>query len=113
MKYATLVLLAAAGFGLGACSNQYWQRTDTINFSAGDAVATNIAVQVPDPWPKRSTDTRIPMDPVKATNAIERYRTPHETITNTDVDGSRTSTSGNTPGLIGTPNTNINMNQGK
>jgi hypothetical protein len=53
------------------------------------------------------------MDPVKAANAIERYRTPHETITNTDIDGSRTTTSGNTPGLIGTPNTNINMSQGK
>lgn len=71
-------LLAVAALSLGACSNQYFERKDTINFSLGEAVATNSAVQIPDPWPRRSADTNIPMDPVKAQNAIDRYRKPED-----------------------------------
>ena len=59
---------------LSACSNQYWTRSDSIYLSHGDAVRSNIAVQVPDPWPKKSENTNIPMDPVKSQHAIECYR---------------------------------------
>lgn len=59
---------------LPACGNQYWYRGDSISLNHGDAVRSNIAVQVPDPWPKNSDNTNIPMDPVKAQYAIECYR---------------------------------------
>lgn len=110
MKHATPILVAAACLGLEACSNQYWQRTDTINFAAGDAVATNSAVHIPDPWPRRSDDTNIPMDPIKAANAIELYRrTAAETITERGPNGTKTTT-GSSPGIIGVKH-QINVNQ--
>lgn len=59
---------------LVGCGNQYWERTDSIYLSHGDAVRSNLAVQIPDPWPKKSENTNIPMDPVKAQHAMECYR---------------------------------------
>ena len=61
-------------FVLGGCNNTYWTRQDAINFNHGDAVRSNIAVMVPDPWPKGSENNNIPMDPVKAANSIKCYR---------------------------------------
>jgi len=74
MKPIRIVLLAICCLAPGACSNQYFERKDSITFSAGDAVATNEAVQIPDPWPPGSQNNNIPMDGVKAALAIERYR---------------------------------------
>jgi hypothetical protein len=59
---------------LTGCANDYWTRSDSIYLSHGDAVRSNAAVQIPDPWPARSADTNIPMDPVKATRAMDCYR---------------------------------------
>jgi type IV pilus biogenesis protein CpaD/CtpE len=73
MKLFPNILLVAAIFALGAC-NAYLERKDTITFSAGDAVASNAAVQIGDPWPRNSQNANIPMDGVKAQSAIERYR---------------------------------------
>ncbi len=68
-----IFVLCAATLALCACGNQYWIRQDAITFSNGDAVASNISAQVPDPWPRGSNNPSIPMDPVKAQKAIERY----------------------------------------
>lgn len=68
-------LLMLISINLAGCGNQYWTRSDSIYLSHGDAVRSNIAVQVPDPWPKKSENTNIPMDPVKAQHAMECYRT--------------------------------------
>jgi type IV pilus biogenesis protein CpaD/CtpE len=73
MKVFPTILLPAAFLTLGAC-NAYLERKDTIAFSAGDAVASNAAVEIADPWPRNSQNTNIPMDGVKAQRAIERYR---------------------------------------
>jgi len=59
---------------ISGCNDQYWRRSDSIYLNHGDAVRSNIAVQVQDPWPKGSDNTNIPMDPVKAQAAIECYR---------------------------------------
>ncbi|WP_442753903.1 hypothetical protein ACNHKD_12975 [Methylocystis sp. JAN1] len=74
MNPMKLILAAMAGVSAGACSNEYYFRSDSIRFEAGDAVATNLAVQIPNPRPPRSQDTNIPMDAVKAQKAIEKYR---------------------------------------
>ncbi len=74
MKMIGTKLLVVAVFGLAACSNTYYERKDTVTFGHGDAVQSNIAIQTPDPWPKRSQDTKIPMDPIKAAQAMYRYR---------------------------------------
>jgi hypothetical protein len=65
--------LLALGLTLAGC-NQYWERKETVAFSAGDAVATNAALQVPDPWPRNVGNTNIPMDGDKARLAYDRYR---------------------------------------
>ncbi|WP_424362200.1 hypothetical protein [Methylocystis parvus] len=74
MSPIKMILIASVGIGAGACSNEYYVRGDRIRFEAGDAVATNMAVQIPHPNPPRSNDTNIPMDGVKAQKAIEKYR---------------------------------------
>jgi type IV pilus biogenesis protein CpaD/CtpE len=71
--------MAALGLalGLGACSEyaEYMDRKDTIAFSAGNAVQTNIVTQVPDPWPSYARNRNIATDGERMQNAVERYRT--------------------------------------
>lgn len=73
MKTAKFLLILA-GIGLNACSNMYYERKDAITLSNGDSVEANKVVQIADPWPKGSQNTNIPMDPVKAAQAMYRYR---------------------------------------
>lgn len=74
LKYSQLISIIIFAMTIVGCSNQYWTRSDSIYLSHGDAVRSNVAVQVPDPWPKKSENTNIPMDPVKSQHAIECYR---------------------------------------
>ena len=71
LRFSLTLLIAAS---ISGCGNQYWYRGDSISLNHGDAVRSNIAVQVPDPWPKKSENTNIPMDPVKAQYAVDCYR---------------------------------------
>ncbi len=50
---------AAVALALSGCSNQYFERKDTVTFSAGDAVAWNNAQMIPDPAPRSAYDTNI------------------------------------------------------
>jgi hypothetical protein len=52
-------LLAAAALSLSGCSNQYFERKDSVTLSAGDAVAWNKAQMIIDPTPRRAYDTNI------------------------------------------------------
>jgi hypothetical protein len=72
-----LILFPMACLILSACSqysNRYAERVDTVTLSAGDAVASNAAVQIPTPWPRYSNDTRIAMDGERIARAVARYR---------------------------------------
>lgn len=73
MKKPKIFLILAA-IGVSACSNNYYERKDGLTFSNGDSVEGNKALQIADPWPKGSQNTNIPMDPVKAAQAIYKYR---------------------------------------
>jgi hypothetical protein len=66
------VLLATM---LAGCSDLYYDRRDTVSFSANDAVATAVATQTIDPWPRASADRRIAANGVVVQSAVERYRT--------------------------------------
>jgi hypothetical protein len=66
------VLLAAM---LAGCSDIYYDRRDTISFAANDAVATAMASQTIDPWPRGSKDRTVAANGVVVQSAIERYRT--------------------------------------
>jgi hypothetical protein len=71
MKIISLAVCAFA-LALSGCSNQYFERKDTVTFSAGDAVAWNSAQQIPDPTPPFSNNTRIIADGDRAARAVRR-----------------------------------------
>ena len=73
MNALRIISLPIVCLTLSAC-NQYLERKDTLTFSAGDAVASNSAVQIPDPWPRYSRDTNIAFDGEKIRRAVKRYR---------------------------------------
>src|SRR5437660_869977 len=71
---ATVLALAATTL-LGACTDMYLDRRDTVSFAAGDAVAANKVTHMIDPWPLRAGDRNIAFDGERMAAAAERYRT--------------------------------------
>ena len=70
-----LTTLAGAAVLLGACSDDYLARRDTIVMSGGDAVAINKVTQTVDPWPPYSANQKLAYEGQKMQSAVERYRT--------------------------------------
>jgi hypothetical protein len=74
------VLLAV--FTLGSCNglagndemDRYFQRSDTITLSAGDAKQANAVTHTINPWPSYVGDRRIVSEAAKTNGAIARYR---------------------------------------
>jgi hypothetical protein len=60
---------------LGACSDIYYDRRETVLFGADNAVANNIAVQTIDPWPPGSANRNAPANGAVVAAAITRYKT--------------------------------------
>ena len=59
---------------LTGCSDIYFDRRETIVPSAGDALASNKAVMMVDPWPASSANKNIAFNGEKMQTAVERYR---------------------------------------
>jgi len=57
---------------LGACAD-YVKHSDTITASAGDAIAHNKVVQIDDPWPRASANTRITGNGQHVDRVTKRY----------------------------------------
>ena len=74
------VLLAV--FTLGSCNglagndemDRYFQRSDSITLSAGDAKQANAVTHTINPWPSYVGDRRIVVEAARARGAIARYR---------------------------------------
>jgi hypothetical protein len=74
------VLLAV--FTLGSCNglagndemDRYFQRSDTITLSVGDAKQANAVTHTIHPWPSNVGDRRIVVSAARAQGAIARYR---------------------------------------
>lgn len=66
------VLVPFVGLQLAGCS-QYMDRKDTIAFSAGEAVQTNIITHVPDPWPVHARNKEIAFSGERIARAVRRY----------------------------------------
>lgn len=60
---------------LGACTDMYLDRRDTVSFEAGDAVATNKMAHIIDPWPAAAGHRNLSYDGTRMQAAAERYRT--------------------------------------
>jgi len=72
-----VVLALALGATLGACADPgfYTDRREGVSFQAGNAVASNLAAQTIDPWPRAAFNQQINGDGERTQKAIERYRT--------------------------------------
>ena len=55
--------------------DRYFQRSDKITLSAGDAVQTNAVTHTINPWPRYVGDRRIVSDARRAGAAVSRYST--------------------------------------
>jgi hypothetical protein len=75
MRKGPALLALAATMLLGACTDMYLDRRDTVSFGAGDAVAANKVTHMVDPWPARAGDRNITHDGERMAAAAERYRT--------------------------------------
>jgi len=85
IKILSLVGLAFASVGLGGCRDDYLgvrdelrddvylARRDSITLSAGNAVATNRAIQTIDPWPWYVRDKRIHTNGERMYIAVDCY----------------------------------------
>lgn len=71
LKISALALAVACG----ACSDNLARR-DTIAYSAGNAMAANRAIQIIDPYPRRSFARGQQTDGLKAQQAARRYLSP-------------------------------------
>ena len=69
------ILALAATTLLGACTDMYLDRRDTVSFAAGDAVAANKVTQMVDPWPVYAGNRNLAFDGERMQAAAERYRT--------------------------------------
>jgi hypothetical protein len=95
---ALLLMIVAAG--LSGCA-EYVDRKDTIAFSAGNAVQTNIVTHVVDPWPTSSRNKNFATSGQRMQRAIENYRcgrTPNGTGDNGDGGASSGGSSSPTQG---------------
>jgi len=54
--------------------DQYFERTDTITLSAGNAKEVNATIHTIDTWPRRVGNRRIPANGARMIGAIQRYR---------------------------------------
>jgi len=54
--------------------DRYFQRSDTITLSAGDAKQANAVTHTINPWPSYVGDRRIVAEAAKTRGAIARYR---------------------------------------
>ena len=74
-RVAALVVLCAPAL---ACTQpnylNYADRTDTVTFQAGDAVAYNRVLQSQNPWPRYVNQTHIHTNGEKMDLAIDRYK---------------------------------------
>ena len=103
------VILAV--FTLGSCNglagndelDRYFQRSDTIVLSAGDAVQANAATQIIHPWPHYVGDRRIVVSAAKLERSMTRYRTgtpPRDSLPATGLPGYPLGTAGATAATV-------------
>jgi hypothetical protein len=98
---------------LGACNGlwgddemeRYYQRSDTITLSAGDAKQTNAVTHTINPWPRYVGDRRIITDARRMGAAVSRYSTTTRPVDQLPAIGQNSEAMGQPP----PSNQNINI----
>src|SRR5438132_12003433 len=106
------VLLAV--FTLGSCNglagndelDRYFQRSDTITMSAGDAKQVNAVTHTIHPWPRYVGDRRIAYDARRVGSAVTRYGNTTRPVDQLPDIGQATEAMGQRPAT--TQNINVN-----
>jgi hypothetical protein len=70
----TLALAVVLGAMLGGCSDIYYDRRETVALGADDHIASNMAVQMVDPWPRYVGDKNLAFNGQRMQVAVECYR---------------------------------------
>ncbi|HLX17724.1 MAG TPA: hypothetical protein VKS24_21245 [Bradyrhizobium sp.] len=107
------VLLAV--ISLGACNGlagndemeRYFQRSDTITLSAGDAKEANAVTHTIHPWPRGVGDRRIVTDARRTGGAITRYSTTTQPVDQLPTISDATKLMGQPPPVTRNDNVNI------
>jgi hypothetical protein len=73
-KTRTIAAALVAGAMLGACSDIYWDRRESVALGGGDAVQTNKAIQMVDPWPPQVANKNIAFNGQRMQSAVDHYR---------------------------------------
>jgi hypothetical protein len=109
----TRYLALFAPFLLGGCyglyghdeMDRYFQRSDTITMSAGDAKQVNAVTHTINPWPSYVGDRRIATDARRTGAAVTRYSTTTRPVDQLPDIGQATTAMGQPP----PSNQNINV----
>jgi hypothetical protein len=105
--------IVAAALSLGGCyglygndeMDRYFQRSDTLTMSAGDAKQVNAVTHTINPWPRYVGDRRIVTDARRVVPAITRYTTTTRPVDQLPNIGQPTEAMGQPP----PSNQNINI----
>ena len=78
-RYLTIAAVLSLGGCYGLYGNdemdRYFQRSDTLTMSAGDAKQVNAVTHTINPWPRYVGDRRIATDARRMSPAVTRYTT--------------------------------------
>src|SRR6516162_8271505 len=108
-RYLTIVAVLSLGGCYGLYGNdemdRYFQRSDTITMSAGDAKQVNAVTHTIHPWPRYVADRRIAYDARRVGTAVTRYGTTTRPVDQLPDIGNATEAMGQKP----PSNQNINI----
>jgi hypothetical protein len=115
MTYRVLIVVLAS-LSLSGCyglagndeMDRYFQRSDTITMSAGDAKQVNAVTHTINPWPRNVGDRRIAYDARRVGSAMTRYGNTTQPVDQLPDIGQATIAMGQRPPI--TTNTNQNVN---
>jgi hypothetical protein len=101
---------------LGSCNglagddemDRYFQRSDSITLSAGDAKQANAVTHTIHPWPRYVGDRRIVSDARRVGAAVTRYSTTTRPVDQLPNVGEKSAAMGQPPPITSIQNVDIN-----
>jgi hypothetical protein len=103
--FAPLLLGGCYGLYGNDEMDRYFQRSDTLTMSAGDAKQVNAVTHTINPWPRNVSDRRIAYDARRVSGAVTRYSTTTRPVDQLPDIGQATEAMGQRP----PSNQNINI----
>ncbi len=73
IRKISAIAAALSALGFSACSQEYYQRSETVYLGAGDAVRRNIAIHTINPTPDHAYRTHIHTSGQRMEHAMESY----------------------------------------